>query len=175
MYAEIINNEIFKIHSSLPTVYNNISNFFALEKENLKDLSWSGNEGVKFYECQENIPTIPENHHLVGPTYVIDHENNLVILNYTTEENIGSPQINIPDIITATQIRLWLVNNNISLESIDNAISAIGDPLLREKTRVQWEYAPYVERNHPFINMIGDQLGLGSSQIDQAFIEASQL
>ena len=175
-YAEIINNEIYQIHSGLPSVYRNISNFFALEKENLIDLSWSGNEGVKFYEYQENIPEIPENHQLVGPTYSIDHENHIVVGNYTLEEKITQPQIlNVPESVTATQIRLWLVSNNISLSSIDSAINSIEDEVVKEKTKVQWEYAPYIERNHPFISAIGEALGLGPIQIDRAFIEANEL
>ena len=175
-YAEIKNNKVYTIHGYLPTVYNNISNFFALKKENLIDLSWSGNEGVKFYEYQESIPEMLENYKLVGPEYVIDYQNGIVTGVYNLEPDQPAPEeINIPDSITATQIRLWLVSNNISLSAVESAILSIPDDLLREKTKIQWEYAPYVERNHPFINTLGDQLGLGPNQIDQAFIQASQL
>jgi|688.fasta_scaffold333448_2 hypothetical protein len=173
-YAEIKNNQIQQIYSNLPATYNNISNFFALEKENLRDLGWSGNEGVKFYEYIENIPELPQGHKLVGPTYTINDENGTVIGDYTTEaQEETTPEV--PETITATQIRLWLVTNNISLSAVDSAISAIEDALNREKIKVQWEYAPYIERNHPFINALGEQLGLSSIQIDTAFIEASQL
>ena len=50
------------------------------------------------------------------------------------------------------------------------------DPLvLKQKTLVEWEYAPYIERNHPLIDTLGSALGLTSEQIDQGFITASQL
>lgn len=81
----------------------------------------------------------------------------------------------VPVSISARQIRLWLIDNNISLASVDSAISSISDPVLKEKTQVEWEFAPYVERNHPMINTLGSILGLSNSQIDQAFIEASVL
>jgi hypothetical protein len=81
----------------------------------------------------------------------------------------------VPETVTATQIRLWLVSHGISMNSIYELISQIPDPLLKSQIEVQWEYAPYVERNHPMINTLGASLGLNSDQIDQAFREASSL
>jgi hypothetical protein len=84
-------------------------------------------------------------------------------------------EIPVPSTITATQIRLWLVNNGFSMNQIYDIISQIPDPLLKAQIEVQWEYAPYVERDHPMINTLGASLGLDSEQIDQAFREASSL
>lgn len=81
----------------------------------------------------------------------------------------------IPDSISARQVRLWLLDNGIFLTQVDNAIDTIEDTLLKEKTKVEWEYAPYIERNHPLIESLAQYLGLTSAQIDQAFIDASQL
>lgn len=81
----------------------------------------------------------------------------------------------IPKSISARQIRLWLIKNNISLLLVESAIDSIGDQLTRESVRIEWEYAPYVERNHPWIEQLGQILGLDSRQIDQAFIEASNI
>lgn len=81
----------------------------------------------------------------------------------------------IPQTISARQVRLWLLNNSIPLSQVDSAINTISDELLREKTRVEWEYAPYIERNHPLIESLAQYLGLSSEQIDQGFIDASQL
>lgn len=80
-----------------------------------------------------------------------------------------------PEYITATQVRLWLVENDVSLANVEAAISSIEDPKVREKTRVQWEYAPYIERNHPLMNAIGAMLGMTGEQIDAAFLQASQI
>lgn len=81
----------------------------------------------------------------------------------------------VPNSVSARQIRLWLINHQISLQSIDQAINNIEDPILREVTKVEWEFAPYVERTHPMINALGAILGLTPEQIDQAFITASAL
>lgn len=100
--------------------------------------------------------------------------------------NIDSPYVDIirtwipiqpqvPANISARQVRLWLLQNGISLNQVENAIDTINDPLLRESTRVEWEYAPYIERNHPLIDSLAQYLGLTSEQIDQGFIVASQI
>ena len=81
----------------------------------------------------------------------------------------------VPESISARQIRLGLINNGIQLTQVDEAIDNIQDPITRETTKVEWEYAPYVERNHPLIEQLGNALGFNPSQIDNAFIEASKL
>jgi hypothetical protein len=81
----------------------------------------------------------------------------------------------IPESISPRQIRLWFIQNNIPLVTVENAINGIENVVLRETTKVEWEYSPYVERNHPMINNLGAALGLTPEQIDQAFITASVL
>jgi hypothetical protein len=174
MHAEIKNNLVLKIHKKLPINYKNISNFFAINPELLLDLSWSGNPDIKFYPYVEERPELPPNSQLIGPTYSIDEENKRVIGAYEVAEIASQPPF-VPDSVTATQIRLWLIENNFSLESVEQAINSIEDQKTREIAKVQWEYAPYVDRNHPLIDVIGIILGLDADQIDQAFIEANQM
>lgn len=81
----------------------------------------------------------------------------------------------VPENISARQVRLWLLNNGIQLSQVENAIDTISDPLLRESTRVEWEYAPYIERHHPLIDSLAVYLGLTPEQIDEGFIAASEL
>lgn len=81
----------------------------------------------------------------------------------------------VPDNISARQIRLWLVSHNISLSTIENAINSIEDATQREVVKIEWEYAPYVERNHPWLVVLAGQLNLTPEQVDAAFIEASEL
>lgn len=81
----------------------------------------------------------------------------------------------VPETISARQVRLWLIDNDISLTSVEAAIDTIVNEKLREKTKVEWEYAPYIERNHPLIESLAQYLGLTAAQIDQGFIDASQL
>ena len=79
----------------------------------------------------------------------------------------------IPKNVSARQIRLWLVQHNISLSQIDSAIDSIEDPITRETVKIEWEYAPYVERSHPWLVPLAQSLGFDDEQIDQAFREAS--
>jgi len=88
---------------------------------------------------------------------------------------ITPPENIIPSTVSPRQIRLWLVEHGISLSTIDSAINSIEDELLKEKTKIEWEFSPYVERQHPMINTIGSILGLSVEQIDIAFTEASTL
>ncbi len=79
----------------------------------------------------------------------------------------------VPEIVSARQIRLWLIQHGIALSAIEQAIDAIPDQLTRETVRVEWEYAPYIERAHPWLVPLAAALGLNETQIDQAFREAS--
>ena len=78
-----------------------------------------------------------------------------------------------PSRVSARQIRLWLVGHGIALNQIEAAISTIEDPTTREVVKIEWEYAPYVERTHPWLVPLAQSLGLTEEQVDQAFIEAS--
>lgn len=81
----------------------------------------------------------------------------------------------VPESISARQIRLWLIRHGISLTAVEEAINNIPDSLTRDSTRVEWEYAPYVERNHPMVSVLAAGLGLSSTDIDNAFIEAQNI
>jgi hypothetical protein len=99
---------------------------------------------------------------------VRDEASELVGLNQSTN---FTPTV--PESVSARQIRLWLVRNGISLSQVDAAIDAIPDQLQRDSVRVEWDYAPYVERAHPMLIPLAAALGLTEIQVDQAFIEAA--
>ena len=73
------------------------------------------------------------------------------------------------DVITPRQIRLALLQNNIDLAAIDAAVSN------NQVAKVEWEYASYVNRNHPLVEQLGQQLGLSAAQIDALFEMAKTL
>jgi len=81
----------------------------------------------------------------------------------------------VPESVSARQIRLWLINNGFQLIQVENAINSIKDPIIRETVKVEWEYAPYVERNHPMLVPLAQALGLTENQIDAAFIQAQYI
>ena len=78
-------------------------------------------------------------------------------------------------IISSRQIRLWLIQNGISLQNVIDAINSVEDQTLRDSLMVEWEYAPYVERNHPMLPAIAQSLGFGELDIDRAFTEGSAI
>ena len=80
-----------------------------------------------------------------------------------------------PPSVSARQIRLWLVQNNLTMAQVEQAIDAIQDQQQREMVRVEWEYAPYIERSHPMLVPLAAALGLTASAVDQAFREAATL
>lgn len=83
------------------------------------------------------------------------------------------PETIIPQTISARQIRLWLIQHGFQLSQIDSAIEDIQDPMIRETVKIEWEYAPYIERNHQWLVPLAQSLGLTEEQVDQAFIEAN--
>jgi hypothetical protein len=85
------------------------------------------------------------------------------------------PTQTVPASVSARQIRLWLVRHGILLAAVDAAIDAIPDQLQRDSVRVEWDYAPYVERNHSMLVPLAAALGLTEAQVNQAFIEAATI
>lgn len=81
----------------------------------------------------------------------------------------------VPTQVSARQIRLWLLRNGVSLAAVEQAIDAIADQATRDSVRVEWEYAPHVERSHPWLVPLAQALGLTEAQVDAAFREAATL
>lgn len=126
---------------------------------------------VGYYTVRNDDPIQPENTIEDVIARVVNLDKPYVDIQRTW---IPNPII-VPENISARQVRLWLLQNGIGLNQVEDAINTINDPLLRESTRVEWEYAPYIERNHPLIESLAQHLGLSSEQIDQGFITASAL
>jgi hypothetical protein len=81
----------------------------------------------------------------------------------------------VPESVSARQVRIWLLQHGILLQQVDTAINSIQDPILRDITKVEWEYAPYIERSHPMLVPLAQALGLTQDQLDTAFIEAQNI
>jgi hypothetical protein len=100
--------------------------------------------------------------------------NNYNIIPRNSDPNIPTTNFNYPK-ISARQVRLWLLQNGISLDNVYQAINNIEDSTLRDSVSIEWEYAPYIERNHPMLVPLAQSLGLTESDIDRAFVEASNI
>jgi hypothetical protein len=76
---------------------------------------------------------------------------------------------------TQRQIRLWLLSQGITDESVRSMIEAMPDATKREAALIEFEYATEYRRNHPLVTMFGTELGLTEEQIDGAFVAATNL
>ena len=90
-------------------------------------------------------------------------------------DTVGISPVLTASSVSARQIRLWLVSHGIGLAAVESAIDALPDAVQREAVRVEWEYAPYVERNHSMLVPLAESLGLSEGQVDMAFVEAARL
>lgn len=126
------------------------------------------------YPIKSDTPFQPENTIEDLNQRVVIIEDDGVIIERTWITKPIEPS-SVPQVISPRQIRLWLIQNDISLSTVENAINNIENNTLREITKIEWQYSPYIERHHPMIDILGSALGLDSETIDQAFITASNL
>lgn len=168
MYYNIRSNSI--LNAVPPNGY--LQNGVLVQGLNLTDQETQKSCGI--YIIKSDTPAQPDHTTEDISQRQVDIEEDGVIITRTWIA-LPEPETVIPDSISPRQIRLWFIQNGIPLSNVENAINSIENNILRESTLVEWEYSPYVERNHPMINTLGAILGLTPEQIDQAFVEASQI
>lgn len=132
------------------------------------------NSEQEFLNCSKSIESFTLN----GQPNIADIKSKIDaiaadFINHSDEDLPIGPFI--PRSISARQIRLWLVEKNIELDYILSLIESIEDIKLRKKTLIEWEYAPYIERDHPMLVPLAQSLGLNETDIDRAFTEANVL
>lgn len=164
MYYNINNQEIINYYPNSLTLSN--GTIITGNNFDINILAYAG-----YYTVRNDGPVQPENTTEDVSARVVNLDKPYVDIIRTW---ISVPSI-VPETISARQVRLWFIDNDINLANVEDAIDTIADLKLREKTRIEWEYAPYIERHHPLIESLGQYLQLTSSQIDQGFIEASKL
>ena len=165
-YAYVQNNIPIEFYDLLPRCWKNISGLNNIkDEEYLKSIGW-----YKIIKNEINYDDSRER--IISYNYIFEN-NNVYEIPILEKFEPVIQTLSVPQRISATQIRLWLVKNSIPLSSIDQAINSIENELTRNELLIVWEYAPYVERNNPFIEDLGSLLGLNKEQIDQAFIESA--
>lgn len=85
----------------------------------------------------------------------------------------ADPEPTVPSVVTMRQARLALHAAGM-LTQVDAAIDALPEPP-RTEARIEWDFSSTVERNKPFVAMIGQALGLSSEDMDALFIQAAAL
>jgi hypothetical protein len=76
---------------------------------------------------------------------------------------------NVPKSVTMRQARLALLEAGL-LETVNAALANAP-----EAAQIEWEYAMTIEKDNPLIVGLVETLGLSDEQLDQLFINASQL
>lgn len=89
--------------------------------------------------------------------------------------NQRMPSTAVPEQVTARQARLWLIRHGITLAQVDAVIAAIPDAMTRQTVQIDWEYATEVRRASPFVEQLGQALGLDDAALDVAFREAASI
>ncbi len=138
------------------TLYYNKNNYQIKDLEDSLIQGWIDNNNPKIDQWVLLPPRPSENHYWHNGAWILD-----------------APTV--PESVSARQIRLWLINNGFQLIQVEQAIDSIQDLITRETVKIEWEYAPYVERNHPMLIPLAQALGLTENQVDQAFIEAQYI
>jgi len=79
----------------------------------------------------------------------------------------------VPQVVTMRQARAALITEVL----IDDVQIAVDDAtgVQGQLIRNEWEHSQTVERNRPFVALIGTALGLDDTQLDDLFILASTL
>ena len=79
----------------------------------------------------------------------------------------------VPAYVTMRQARLALLAAGL-LDDVEVALAAM-EGMAGQAAKIEWDYSSEVHRNKEFVQMIAQQLDLSDAQLDQMFIEASQL
>lgn len=158
-YAHVENGSVVSVYEAVPTSFKNVSNFDAMPQ--------SQRRACGFYTLTVTNPP-GQWQAVVSTDYAINDAAGEVTATNVLESVV-------PDSVTARQIRLWLVQHGVGLAAVDAAIDAIPDQQQRDAVRVEWEYAPYVERSHPMLVPLAAALGMDAAGVDQAFREAAAL
>ncbi|MCZ7855997.1 hypothetical protein O9X81_05170 [Agrobacterium salinitolerans] len=74
--------------------------------------------------------------------------------------------------ITKRQLRLTLVRNGISLETVEAAIASMAEGLPKAEAQIEWADASTFNRDHPTLLLIAAALGLTEAQVDAMWREA---
>lgn len=80
----------------------------------------------------------------------------------------------VPPVVSMRQARLALHAVG-KLAGVTSAIDAMTDPDQQTVARIEWEYAPMVERASAFVALLGAAVGLDDEAVDDLFRAAIQL
>lgn len=101
-----------------------------------------------------------------------DFENSTWVFTPNPEEFLPEKPY-VPRQVTMRQARLALLGAG-KLSAVAAAIATLPSPT-KEAVEIEWEYSQTVERERPFVAMLGAALGLDEQKLDDLFILANTL
>lgn len=122
-------------------------------------------------ENHYTVEEFPENYQSV---YFIGAIYNPKTKTYTEEmkpEPEQSPVNIVPQRVSKFQAKAALYNNSL----LQTVLDIINHPDTQMLMKLAWEDAQYFERNSPTIISLAEQLELTEEQVDDLFIEASEI
>ena len=84
------------------------------------------------------------------------------------------PEPIVPDTINARQLRLELLEREVTGDEVVKSINSIDDVQQREAALIEWEYATEFPRLNPTVDLMGEALGLTPTELDAIWESASQ-
>lgn len=76
---------------------------------------------------------------------------------------------------TPRQFRLALLTKNSDPNYVDNLLNTIQDENEKVRAKIEWEYAVEIERDHPMIQVLAQNLNMNSSELNDFFEYANSL
>jgi hypothetical protein len=92
----------------------------------------------------------------------------------TSEEIIEANKPKVPSQARSMNLRLILIQNGISMQSIYDTIASLPSPN-NELAYQMFEYATHYDRNNAMINTLAQLMGVSQEQLDTFFIQAENL
>jgi len=74
--------------------------------------------------------------------------------------------------VTGRQLRLTLVRNGISLESVEATIAAMPEGLAKQEAQIEWAETSEFNRQHPTLLVVANALSLTEEQVDAMWRQA---
>ncbi len=96
------------------------------------------------------------------------------VANGNTPEPADVSDVVKPLSVTMRQARLALLQAG-HYSSVQVAINAIDDPILKQASQIEWEYAATVDRGSSFTQGMANALGLSETDVDNLFALAASL
>ena len=113
----------------------------------------------------------PVNSTLTAPPVLVEGE--FAIFNGASWDTAMIRPVLVPQVVTMRQARLALLSESL-LASVDVALASLAEPN-KSAAIIEWEYSQTVERDRPFVALLGAALGLSDTQLDDLFILAVTL